>query len=231
MNRDLPVTRKVTCAGANTLRNGPRARASGGRTYRPLRGGHLLLDFINTASDHTAQPREDDLAPGYVNLVDWCTFAGVVDEATATRLLRLAHKEPREAAAVRRRAIALRGALHGIVGALLAGDAPAQPDMDLFNEELQAALRNGALVAGAGVLRWQWQERAGLDRPLWIICRAATELLVSDRIARIRECASPQCHVLFLDVSKNNSRQYCSSAGCGSAARVRRFRERQREVS
>jgi CGNR zinc finger len=43
---------------------------------------------------------------------------------------------------------------------------------------------------------------------------------------RLKVCDNEQCRWLFLDHSKNRSRQWCASASCGNRQRVRRFRER-----
>jgi predicted RNA-binding Zn ribbon-like protein len=61
--------------------------------------------------------------------------------------------------------------------------------------------------------------------------RLIADLLVSlielgDRSDRLKMCANDQCHWLFLDESKNHSRQWCGSATCGNRERVRRFRIR-----
>lgn len=41
---------------------------------------------------------------------------------------------------------------------------------------------------------------------------------------RLRICANPQCGLVFLDLSKNGSRRWCDTAGCGNRERVRRYR-------
>lgn len=43
---------------------------------------------------------------------------------------------------------------------------------------------------------------------------------------RLKLCENDQCCWLFIDHSKNRSRQWCESAGCGNRQRVRRFRRR-----
>jgi hypothetical protein len=43
---------------------------------------------------------------------------------------------------------------------------------------------------------------------------------------RLKICQNDQCRWLFLDASKNRSRQWCESATCGNRQRVRRFRDR-----
>jgi hypothetical protein len=50
---------------------------------------------------------------------------------------------------------------------------------------------------------------------------------LGDQASRLKMCANDQCHWLFLDHSKNQSRQWCGAATCGNRERVRRFRSRQ----
>jgi CGNR zinc finger protein len=47
-----------------------------------------------------------------------------------------------------------------------------------------------------------------------------------DHAQRLKMCENDQCRWLFIDRSKNHSRQWCESATCGNRQRVRRFRER-----
>ena len=49
---------------------------------------------------------------------------------------------------------------------------------------------------------------------------------LADHADRLKRCANDQCHWLFLDHSKNHSRQWCGAATCGNRERVRRFRSR-----
>jgi predicted RNA-binding Zn ribbon-like protein len=44
---------------------------------------------------------------------------------------------------------------------------------------------------------------------------------------RIRHCAGADCHAVFVDVSRNKSRRFCSPAVCGNRAHVAAFRARQ----
>lgn len=50
---------------------------------------------------------------------------------------------------------------------------------------------------------------------------------LGDQASRLKMCANDQCHWLFLDHSKNHSRQWCGAATCGNRERVRRFRGRK----
>ena len=46
---------------------------------------------------------------------------------------------------------------------------------------------------------------------------------------RLSFCANPECDWLFIDESKNHSRQWCSMGSCGSRAKMARYRSRKRE--
>lgn len=54
----------------------------------------------------------------------------------------------------------------------------------------------------------------------------ASLIELRDQAPRLKMCANDQCHWLFLDESKNHSRQWCGAATCGNRERVRRFRSR-----
>ena len=43
---------------------------------------------------------------------------------------------------------------------------------------------------------------------------------------RLRICGNPECGLVFMDLSKNGSRRWCDTAGCGNRDRVRRYRGR-----
>ncbi len=46
--------------------------------------------------------------------------------------------------------------------------------------------------------------------------------------ARLRRCQNPDCAWLFIDRSRNRSRQWCEMGVCGNRAKASRFRERGR---
>ena len=53
------------------------------------------------------------------------------------------------------------------------------------------------------------------------------ELIVAGESSRVRTCASPQCDLAFLDLSRNQSRRYCDSRTCGNRIHVAAYRSRQ----
>jgi predicted RNA-binding Zn ribbon-like protein len=56
-------------------------------------------------------------------------------------------------------------------------------------------------------------------------------LAETDRLARLKTCASDECHWIFFDRSKPANRHWCSSAHCGNRQKTRAYRARQRQVS
>ena len=62
---------------------------------------------------------------------------------------------------------------------------------------------------------------------LWPVARSAADLLTSDDLGRVRECAGERCNWLFIDRSKNHSRRWCDMQDCGNVAKVRRYRSRK----
>lgn len=80
--------------------------------------------------------------------------------------------------------------------------------------------------AGGG-LRFAWRGTAErLESPLWAVARSAAALVTSPDLARLRRRGGEACGWLFLDRSRNHSRQWCTMEDCGNLAKVRRFRAR-----
>jgi predicted RNA-binding Zn ribbon-like protein len=65
---------------------------------------------------------------------------------------------------------------------------------------------------------------AALGRLLAILFLAELD----GRWSHMKECASPTCHSVFYDRSKNHSGKWCSMQSCGNQHKVRAWRERHR---
>ncbi len=196
-----------------------------------LRGGHPVLDFLNTVDPRVGDPaRDTDYLLGYEGLIDWCVHAGTLDASAADDLRRTARHEIAAGERVLERARELREAIHSILTASIGRSAPAERSLATLNDELARALTH-ARVEGAksGPFAWGWDAAAaGLERPLWALVRGAAELLTSDDLKRVRLCAGDDCGWLFLDVSRNRSRRWCSMDSCGNRAKARRHYARTR---
>jgi predicted RNA-binding Zn ribbon-like protein len=190
-------------------------------------GGHVALDFANTAGWHASDERLEHLT-SYDEWLAWIHKGGVIPSTQFSALEAEARRHPARAAGALAEVVKHRELVYRVFAAIARGRSPAVEDL----ERLHGA-RISALTAaepgwerGRFWLRWPdgQQDLLGPVHPLVL---AASELLQSPALARLRQCGNAPCGWLFLDQSKNGSRRWCSSAECGNATRVRRFRARQ----
>ncbi|NUR59853.1 MAG: hypothetical protein HOV87_14455 [Catenulispora sp.] len=62
---------------------------------------------------------------------------------------------------------------------------------------------------------------------LSLIARDALELATSPLVARVRDCAGPNCGAWFLDTSRPGTRRWCSMDRCGNQAKKSTWRAKQ----
>jgi predicted RNA-binding Zn ribbon-like protein len=195
-------------------------------------GGQLCLDFTNTMSEYKPTPREDKLVD-YADLVVWGRAADVQTDNEAQKLLREAAQRPDEASATLGEARDLRGAIHNIFSALAVEAEPDADDLARLNVALSTAMCHAQVARSQDDhgFAWDWVSHGDeLDRMLWPVARSAADLLTSDDLGRVRECAGSNCGWLFLDMSRNHSRHWCDMRDCGNRAKVRRYYQRKREA-
>jgi predicted RNA-binding Zn ribbon-like protein len=194
-----------------------------------LIGGHPALDFANTAGWHASDSRHEWLTD-YGDVVGWARHAAGLPATEAAGLLKRAARDPVAARRAYGKVIRLREADYRIFAALAQHRAPAEEDLAELHAAHVAALEAARFAPGPdGRLVLAWPS-GGADflRPIHSVMVDAAALLGSADLARLRQCGNHPCGWLFLDRSRNGSRRWCSSAECGNASRVRRFRARQR---
>jgi predicted RNA-binding Zn ribbon-like protein len=185
-----------------------------------LDAGHPCLDFANTRSESGEHLRS------FGDLVAFAQQSALVTPADADWLHAQAAREPLLAQNVLSRARHLRQALRDIFSAVADQREPAAEDLAQLNGDLALSLPNARVEQTADGFGWTWHGRA-LDRVLWPIARSAADLLTSDVERRkVRQCGAGDCEWLFLDTSKNRSRQWCSMQSCGNREKARRHYER-----
>jgi predicted RNA-binding Zn ribbon-like protein len=190
----------------------------------------LCLNFANTV-DWRLSGRPQEYLTGYPDLVRWSKRTGLLTEKEAQRLLREAARHPRQAAVTFERAIELRDRVFRIFSAIAAARQPELSDLDALNGALSAALSRLRIVPAAEAFQWEWVgANDALDRMLWPIVRSAGELLTSEELSRVRECAGETCGWLFEDVSRNRLRRWCEMKSCGNRAKARRHYERIKRI-
>jgi len=155
--------------------------------------------------------------------VVWSRRAGLLPDAEAERLLRLASENPRQATSVYKRAIELRETIFRVFSALALSRSPKAVDIDALNEARLEALNHSTIRSRDGGYAVDWTDKSALDRMLWPIALSAAEFLTSPHLTQVRECAGNGCDWLFVDTSRNHLRRWCSMAECGNRSKSRRF--------
>jgi predicted RNA-binding Zn ribbon-like protein len=165
-----------------------------------LAGGNLALDLANTRDGHS--PARDYLeTPG--DLVLWSEHA--------------AGLEIRADAAVLARVLELREAADAVFRAIARGaDAPPSA-----LDELVGMYAPGRLVAAGDRYDLDWHGDI-----VGAVAGAAIDLLRGGPLDRLKVCTA--CPWLFLDLSRNHSRRWCSMNVCGGTMKMRRYRARAR---
>ena len=190
--------------------------------------GELCLDFINTLDNRPVPERRQELIQSYDDLLDWATEAGVLSAAQRVVLLREAESHPKEAAAVRARAIELRECLYRIMTAVARNRRVAEDDLRDFNIYLGEGLSHMELRRARKGFRLSWPENHHrLDSVLWPIVRSGSDLLSGEELESVRECGADTCRWLFVDRSKNHSRRWCDMRICGNRIKAKNFYRRQ----
>ena len=205
----------------------------------PVEGGHLALDFVNTIGGLRGDPPspDDELFVSYQDLLGWCVRLGVISEADATTLGRVAARGEKAARSAIQRAHKLRELLYPIFRAIADGQGLPADLLQELRDADREALANARLApvesgSGRGVaaaMRWTWPPPRDLTDPLRPITHAAVELLTNGPLEHVKTCGN--CRWLFLDQSRNHSRRWCSMSECGTQMKQRRFVERRRSRS
>jgi predicted RNA-binding Zn ribbon-like protein len=194
-----------------------------------MNGGRLCLNFSNTVGAHAGDHPSEHLH-SYADLVRWSQQAGIATGRQAQQLLHEAAQAPPKAAIILKRAIALREIIYRIFSAIAAGRSPRIADLEELNKMLSRVLVKLQIVQVKEGFRWDWMmKEETLDMMLWPVVRSAAELLTSEELHRVRECANETCGWVFLDTSKNHSRRWCDMKSCGNAAKARRYYARHKE--
>jgi predicted RNA-binding Zn ribbon-like protein len=205
-----------------------------------LIGGNISLDFVNTVNGRISNPNKksgrdyydafpSDKLENYADLIGWSLKAGLVDESEAKKLLEAAEDDSRAASAVLKRAVNLRESIYRLFKSVVEGWQPEVEDLEKLNRELSFARRHQRLSTAKNGFVFEWINHAeALDKMLWRISESAADLLINGDLTRIRRCVNDVCNWLYLDTSRNRTRQWCVMKDCGNVAKVRRFRAKQR---
>jgi len=123
----------------------------------------------------------------------------------------------------------VREAVYRIAKALTVGQPPAAVDEAIVNRAAAVPPPVPSMNQGAVTLTAAGPDPAA--NALSAVARDAIALLTTEDVRRLRECASPECGLLFLDLSRPGRRRWCSSGACGGKARAAAYRQRRASTS
>jgi predicted RNA-binding Zn ribbon-like protein len=189
--------------------------------------GEPCLDFVNTVSWRGRKFAHDQLQ-GYGELLEWGRQSGVITQDQCDEISGMAFRSPGTAAEAHRKTIEFREALHRILSATIDVADPSSSDMARVNAVLTEALSSLVLEKEGDTYKLlPRKEEAYLDSVVWGVALSAAELLTSERLRRLKRCASEECGWLFLDGSKNQSRRWCDMKDCGNRMKAQRHYHRK----
>jgi predicted RNA-binding Zn ribbon-like protein len=198
-----------------------------------FRGGQLSLDFINSVGGRIDLNGNDytilkDKINNYEDLVDWAKTIGILNEVTARNLVSLSSQKEKVTNKVFKRAIKLRESLYRIFISIVENRVPPKEDIEVLNNECSVAREQQKLVYASRKFSWNYELPDEPDNMISQVALSGAELLLSDKLNRIKQCPGDNCGWLFFDSSKNGSRQWCDMKDCGNVAKVRRYREKRK---
>jgi predicted RNA-binding Zn ribbon-like protein len=120
---------------------------------------------------------------------------------------------------------ALRQAIWDTAHDQAAGRPLAAEAVATINRFAAAAPLVPELAVGGMAAGWAPQVRAA--PALSTLAREMIELLSGPLAGRIRECASDDCPLVFVDLSRPGARRWCAMERCGNRHKLRALRARQ----
>ncbi len=176
-----------------------------------FRSGRLCLAFCATVGERWRRSFERLITPAH--LTRWYAEAAVASYAVPVT--------PADLETAR----TVREAIYRAATAVISGQPPDRTDEEIINRASAAPPPRPRMHQRAVTLAASGPDPA--SSALSAIARDAISLLTTADARRLRECAGPECGLLFLDTSRPGRRRWCSSTACGGKARAATYRQRR----
>ncbi|HEY3904183.1 MAG TPA: ABATE domain-containing protein [Streptosporangiaceae bacterium] len=183
----------------------------------PFVGGHVALDFVNTAEER-GHADSSDMLRAPADLLGWGERYGLISAPAGDG-----------DQAEFQRAIEARELLYAVFFARRADELATPGQLARLSELGATAYRAGELRRDDdGTITWTW-DTARLDTIRHIAVTSAIDLLRAEPSARLKQCPGDHCGWFFLDTTKRGNRRWCSMAECGQDAKDE-YRRAQRQA-
>jgi predicted RNA-binding Zn ribbon-like protein len=176
-------------------------------------GGHVALDFVNTAEER-GDPEAGDALRVPADLRLWGQRYGLLSSSAVSAEDRVEF----------RRAIDARELLYALFLLRVRGGEPTRVDLDGLAALIPPAFRAASLEPSTdGHLAWRWSS-SQLSSIRHTAVTAAVDLLARTPAVRLKQCPGQHCGWLFIDTTKRGNRRWCSMSECGQDAKTARRR-------
>ena len=187
-----------------------------------LIGGALCFDFANTINSRR-NPEHDYLLT-YSDLLEWAGKVEILSPAQVRSLKQRATQDAKKAENALENGRSAREIIYRVFSSITGKSRPQESDLSSISSLYKEAIANGHFVKTDSHYEIDWKTDAEFEALLWPIVASAEKLLVSNELKQVKEC--PGCGWLFLDISKNQSRRWCSMNTCGARDKMRRYHRR-----
>jgi predicted RNA-binding Zn ribbon-like protein len=202
----------------------------------PLAGDRPCLDFLNTIDWRLRPEKCRDALECYSDLLAFVLRINLISVATYNDLFKRSVEMPSAAEHATNDARTFRDALISIVDDIALSHThplsmqPRPDAITIFDAARRKAHESESLTwLGEQLILSPHPEEEGLDLPWLSLVRDAEDLFCSSQASRIRICAAEGCGWVFLDLSKNRTRRWCSMKLCGNREKAARFKARANE--
>lgn len=182
--------------------------------------GWLCLDFANTVDWHASSNPEETIN-NYADLLNWAQKVDIITANEAKLLQDVSGKKPAETKVILNKAKEIREAIYETLSSAAHGRPARKADLVVLNKAIADTLSHSILVSKDNSFEWDWDSSTKeLDFILWPIVKSAAELMTSEALHRVGQCADEHgCGWLFWDSSRNRSRRWCDMRDCGTGQR------------
>jgi predicted RNA-binding Zn ribbon-like protein len=169
-------------------------------------GNNLAADFVNTEA--IGQQTRLDLIKTPALLSKWLSEANVTDDVHCT-------------SEGLRDAVELRKTIRNCFDHLVESRRLTANDLSLLNK-VSNELRTYLQTDDSGEKYILINQIKTVSDACALIARATCELIASPQRNSLRKCASDKCILYFVDISKNQQRQWCSMELCGNRKKAQK---------
>lgn len=189
----------------------------------------LCLNFINTADWHaTDHPSEYLERPE--DFVLWCFHVGLINRVQVEILRNKVFLDLNRWKSFLTRVIRLREILYRIFFLWVKKRTVDKSDLTSFNSFFTGSMRYARIQKNPeGFIITFPEPEIDFRHLLHPIVQSTLNLLTSEKLNLIKQCADPMCGWFFIDSSKNRSRRWCSMKDCGNRTKARRFYYKKRK--